>query len=376
MAHIGKKEALGFVGFERRLGRPLKVRLRRLEGLLCRLASVDIAPRANHLDGVPSLVADEMLLVADPAIRAILLAEAIFRQVLAGPEQLDLLRFDLREVIGMHMATPKIRIFEIFIRGVSQHLPNAGAHESGREISAGDETVDNNRGGAQQQVEPLARALLGLLCLLACRDVRPRADDLDWLSLRVAHNVLLVVHPEIGAIRAADAILDRALVALEHLINPSTNAGDIVRVHAIAPKIGVVEIFSRATAKQSGDALAHEGGLEIAARHSAVDHRRRGVEQTRHMGMRRGLHVGNTLETFFFLFTNLPLMRSFELGQHLIKCNREAPDLVLAAVVNTVAIILCPANCPGEPFELRERPHNVVMSQKSEEDTQDRKRSR
>ena len=62
-------------------------------------------------------------------------------------------------------------------------------------------------------------------------------------------------------------------------------------------------------------------------------------------------------------------MRSFELAQHLIEGNREAPDLVLALVIDTVAVILRPADRPCEPFEPRQRPHDVVMRQKSEEDT-------
>ena len=93
------------------------------------------------------------------------------------------------------------------------------------------------------------------------------------------------------------------------------------------------------------------------------------------MGVGRGLNVGNLLETPFFLLGNLSLMRSFELGQHLVKSNREAPDLVLALVIDAVAVILGPVHRPCEPFEPRQRPHDVVMRQKSEEDTSERQRA-
>ena len=87
--------------------------------------------------------------------------------------------------------------------------------------------------------------------------------------------VLLVVHPEIGAVGTADAILDRPLVVLlKSAVDPGIDAGDVVGVNAIAPKIGIVEIFRGRAAEQPGDAVAHEGGLEIAAGHSAIEHRR------------------------------------------------------------------------------------------------------
>ena len=151
--------------------------------------------------GSPALVANEMLLVAHPAIGTVLLAEAIFGEMLAGPEQLDLLRLDLGEIVGMHMAPPEIRVLQIFIGAVAQHQLDAGADEGGREIAGRGETVDHTGAAPSRQIEPLARALTGILGLFAFRDVGPGADDLDGLALGVAHHMLLVVHPEIGAVR-------------------------------------------------------------------------------------------------------------------------------------------------------------------------------
>ena len=45
-------------------------------------------------------VEDEMLLVVHPAIRAVLFAEAIFGDVLAGLEQYVHLGFDARQIFG------------------------------------------------------------------------------------------------------------------------------------------------------------------------------------------------------------------------------------------------------------------------------------
>ena len=64
-------------------------RRRRLLGLLAR---GDVAPRADHLDGLALLVADQALLVVDPAIAAVLLEEAVLDGVAAVLEQLAGLR--------------------------------------------------------------------------------------------------------------------------------------------------------------------------------------------------------------------------------------------------------------------------------------------
>ena len=108
VAHIGEEDALGLACLERRRGRFLQLGLRPLGFELGRLAGVDIAPRADHLDRVAVTVADEMLLVADPDIGAVLLAEAVLGQVLAVFEQLDLLRLDLGEVVGMNVGPPEV----------------------------------------------------------------------------------------------------------------------------------------------------------------------------------------------------------------------------------------------------------------------------
>src|SRR4029077_19338782 len=95
MAHIGEEDALGLIGFEGRLRGALKLELSLLKGDLRRLPRIDIAPGADHFGRLPLLVANEMLLVAHPAIGAVLLPEAVFGKVLSGPEQFTLFCFHL-----------------------------------------------------------------------------------------------------------------------------------------------------------------------------------------------------------------------------------------------------------------------------------------
>ena len=90
-----------------------------------------------------------MLLVADPDISAIPLAEAVLGQVLAVFEQLDLLRLDLGKVVGMDVGPPEVGGVQILIRAIAEHVRDVGADERGRKIAGGDEAVDH-RGGRTQ----------------------------------------------------------------------------------------------------------------------------------------------------------------------------------------------------------------------------------
>ncbi len=79
----------------------------------------------------------------------------------------------------------------------------------GRVIVLGLEGIDHRRRGLEQEREPLARLLLGGLGGDARGDVAPRADDLGRLAVVVADEMLVVVHPAIGAVLAAEAIFER-----------------------------------------------------------------------------------------------------------------------------------------------------------------------
>ena len=84
-----------------------------------------------------------MLLVVHPAIRAVLLAEAIFDDVFAGLEQHVHLGFDARQILRVHPLAPEIRVLEIFGCGVAEQPRDVFADEGRREIALGLEAVDH-----------------------------------------------------------------------------------------------------------------------------------------------------------------------------------------------------------------------------------------
>src|SRR4029079_14372336 len=71
------------------IGQALLARLQ--GGLLGRLARGDLAPGTDHLHRLTVVVADQVLLIAHPAIGAVLLTEAILGDMAAVLEQLGLL---------------------------------------------------------------------------------------------------------------------------------------------------------------------------------------------------------------------------------------------------------------------------------------------
>ena len=301
VAHIGEEDALGFAGLERRLARLLELDLSGLAGKLRGFPCIDVAPRADHLHGPSGRVADQMLLVGEPAIGAVLAAEAVFHKMLSGPEQLGLFDLDVRQVVRMHARAPEVCLVKIVLRRVAQHGTDAGADEGRGEVAVSIEAVNDNGRGAEQHIDALSRRLARDLGLLTLGDVRPRPGDLDRLALLVAHDLLAVMHPEIGAVRTADAIFDRPRVALVRSLNPGVDARNIIRMNVVAPKMRIGEIFAGAAAEQAIDAVADKGRLVIALRRAAVDNGRRGVQKPAEMSMRRGLNIGDALEAALFL---------------------------------------------------------------------------
>ena len=301
MAHIGEEDALRLVRLARRLARLFELALRGLEGPLGLLARVDVAPRADHLDRIAILVADEMLLVAHPAIGPVLAAEAILGEMLASRENRLLLRLDFGEVLRMHPAPPEIRILQVFVGMVAKHVGDAVADEGRREIAARREAVDHGRRRTEQHRQPLMCCSVRLFGLFPRGDVGPGADDLRRLALVVAQHLLPVVDPAIGAVLAPHAVFNRAAIVLEGLVDPRIDAGHVIGMHALAPEVGMIEIFARADIEQPADALAHEGRLEVAGREPAVDHRGRCIDEAGEMDVRRFLDVGDALKGPLFL---------------------------------------------------------------------------
>src|SRR6476620_12576498 len=94
VAHIGEERALGLAYRKCRFGRLLEFALSAEQRLLRFLPAVDITPRAHHFERFAVRVANKMLLVADPAIGTVFLAEPIFGRMRSRLEQLRLIGLD------------------------------------------------------------------------------------------------------------------------------------------------------------------------------------------------------------------------------------------------------------------------------------------
>lgn len=215
-----------------------------------------------------------MLLVADPAIKAVLLAEAVFGRVAVLFEQKSLLGLDRLDVVGMHAGAPELRILQIFVRAVAEEALDVLADEGRRVIAARLEAVDHGRRALEQEREPLARSILCPFGRLTRADVAPRAHDFGWLTLLVADEMLLVIHPAKGAVLAPEAIFDRVGAFLEQIVHLGLDPLEVVGVNVLAPEVRIVEIFAWGIAEEPRDVVADGRRGEIAFGLEAVDHRR------------------------------------------------------------------------------------------------------
>src|SRR5689334_21129493 len=67
---------------------------------------------------------------------------------------------------------------------------------------------------------------------------------------------------------------------------------------------------------------------------------------------------------------NLALMGDFKFAEHLVERNGEAPDFVVAFVVDAIAVILGLANLPRHSFDPRQGLHDVAIGDKGKEEAQ------
>jgi hypothetical protein len=88
-------------------------------------------------------VLDQMLLVADPAIAAVLLAEAIFGGVLALLEKDRLFSLHALDVVGMDARTPEVGVLQIFVGAIAEQAFDVLADEGRRVIAGRLEAVDD-----------------------------------------------------------------------------------------------------------------------------------------------------------------------------------------------------------------------------------------
>ena len=61
-------------------------------------------------------------------------------------------------------------------------------------------------------------------------------------------------------------------------------------------------------------------------------------------------------------------MSGIKLAQHVIECTSKAPDLVLARIVDTVAVVSCLAHPSRQSFKAPERLHDVAVREECKED--------
>ena len=239
----------------------------------------DVAPRADHLDRLAVLVADQVLLVDHPAVAAVLLEEPVLDRVAAFLEQQGGLGLHRREVVGVHAAPPEIRVLQVFLRLVAEPVPDVLADEGRREVARRLEAVDHRRRAGQQVHEPVLRGDQGLAELLARGDVAPGADHLDRLARRVAQHLQLVADPAVAAVLLAEAVFAAEPLLLEQARIGLEDARAVLGMDAALPEIRALEVLLALVAEQVLDVLADEGRREIAGGLEAVDHRRRAGEQ-------------------------------------------------------------------------------------------------
>ena len=164
-------------------------------GLLSLLPRGDVAPRADDLERVSLLVADHMLLVADPAIGAVLLPEAVFGGVLAVARKVWSARLSMpARSSGCTPLPPEVRVLQVFVAAVAEKPLDIVADEDRREVVPRLEAVDHRGRGIEQPGEPFLHRGLEIdetppraLLAFAGRLIEYRLDDFgDRLGIDVA----------------------------------------------------------------------------------------------------------------------------------------------------------------------------------------------
>ena len=127
--------------------------LRGDQGFAELLARRDVAPGADHLDRIARRVAHQLQFVADPAVAAVLLAEAVFAAEAPLLEQARIVAQDARAVLGMDAALPEIRAVEVFLAVVPEQVLHVLADEGRRVVAGCLEAVDHRRRAGEQVLD-------------------------------------------------------------------------------------------------------------------------------------------------------------------------------------------------------------------------------
>src|SRR4051812_19605030 len=140
------------------------------------LALGDVAPRPDDLERLAGLVAAQAQLVADPAVRAVLVAEPILAGVVVELEQAGELGQDAGKVVGVDPLQPEARALEIVPRLVAEQPRDVLADKRRRVVALGLEAVEHGRGGGQDVGQPRLRREQRLLGALEPGHVREHGD--------------------------------------------------------------------------------------------------------------------------------------------------------------------------------------------------------
>src|SRR5260221_6404702 len=239
----------------------------------------DVAPRANHLDRFAVPVANQVLLVDHPAVGAFLFEKSVLDRVAAFLEQVDGLCLHRGELVGMHAAPPEIRVFEVFLRLVTQPVRDVLTDEGRRKIARRLVAVDHRWCTRQQVYETVLRGDQGFAKLLARRDVAPRTDHLDRIARRIAEHLQLVADPAVAAILLTEAVFIAESLPLEETRISPENARAVRGMEATLPEIRTVQIFLTLISEQVLHLLHYHSRRVGAVFLETEDHRRRAGEQ-------------------------------------------------------------------------------------------------
>src|SRR5215470_10440341 len=94
------------------------------EGLTDLSARRDVAPGTDDFNRFPRFVADQLQLIANPAVVAILLPEAVLEGDVAHVEQALVSALNARQVLDMNAALPEARPLQIVLGFVAQQIPD------------------------------------------------------------------------------------------------------------------------------------------------------------------------------------------------------------------------------------------------------------
>src|SRR5262245_36274197 len=127
--------------------------LRRDERLADLLAGADVVPGADHLRRRAMRIAEHLHLVVDPAIAAVLLAEAVLVVQATLIEEARKLLEDPRPVVGVQTVEPEIGTPEIVLALVAEEILDVPAYEGRPVVARRLEAVDHRRRGGEQVLD-------------------------------------------------------------------------------------------------------------------------------------------------------------------------------------------------------------------------------